>query len=146
MLQLNPKGRGGTSLKEKWSERFHNYLGMMIEGFPNLFMIHGPGTPGVLYNMPLGAEREMEWIGNCVRYLREQGLGAVEPTLGAEADWDREVTELANATLFPLTDSWWMGANIPGRKRQMLNHPSSDDYLQQLRACAADGYSGFVLD
>ena len=122
LLRLNPKGRGGISLKERWQDRFHNYLGLTIGGFPNLFMIHGPGSPGVFYNMPLGAERETEWIGDCVRYLRDRGLGAIEPTPDAERNWDREITELANETLYPLTDSWYTGANIPGKPRQFCVH------------------------
>ena len=92
MLRLNPKGRGGVSLKERWRDRFHNYLGLTIGGFPNLFMIHGPGSPGVFYNMPLGAERQMDWIGNCMRRLREKGLGAVEPTADSEEAWASEVS------------------------------------------------------
>ena len=92
MLRLNPKGRGGVSLKERWRDRFHNYLGLTIGGFPNLFMIHGPGSPGVFYNMPLGAERQMNWIGDCMRHLREQGLGAVEPTTDSEEAWASEVS------------------------------------------------------
>jgi cation diffusion facilitator CzcD-associated flavoprotein CzcO len=146
MLRLDPKGRGGVSLKEKWQSRFHNYLGMMISGFPNLFMIHGPGTPGVLYLMPLGAELETEWIANCVRHLREQGLGAVEPTHAAEEDWDREVTELANETLFPRTDSWYTGSNIPGKPRHFSVHLGGPAYFQRIVEVAAKGYEGFAFE
>ena len=92
MLRLNPKGRGGVSLKERWRDRFDNYLGLTIGGFPNLFMIHGPGSPGVFYNMPLGAERQMDWIGNCMRRLREKGLCAIEPTADSEEAWASEVS------------------------------------------------------
>ena len=146
MLRLDPKGRGGVSLKEKWQSRFHNYLGMTINGFPNLFMIHGPGTPGVLYLMPLGAELETDWIANCVRYLRDQGLGAVEPTHDAEKTWDREVTELANKTLFPRTDSWYMGSNIPSKPRHFSVHLGGPGYFQRIVEVAAKGYEGFVFE
>ena len=146
MLRLDPRGRGGVSLKEKWSDRFHNYLGLMISGFPNLFMIHGPGSPGVLYNMPLGAEREMAWIGDCIRHLREGGRGAIEPTPAAEEIWDKEVTDLANATLFPRTDSWWMGANIPGKPRQFCSHLGGPNYFQRINEVADEGYEGFVFE
>ncbi len=145
MLRLDPKGRGGISLKEKWESRFHNYLGLMISGFPNLFMIHGPGTPGVLYLMPLGAEIETEWIANCVRHLREQGLGAVEPTHAAELDWDREVNEIANKTLFPRTDSWYTGANIPGKPRHFSVHLGGPAYFHRIAEVADKGYEGFVF-
>ena len=146
LLRLNPKGRGGVSLAEKWRTRFDTYLGMAIADFPNLFMIHGPGSPSVLYNMPLGAELESTWIGDCVRYLREQGLGAIEPTPEAEQSWDREVAEFANPTLYPLTDSWYTGANIPGKPRQFCVHLGGPLYFQRLAEVAAQGYQGFVLE
>jgi cation diffusion facilitator CzcD-associated flavoprotein CzcO len=146
LLRLNPKGRGGVSLKEKWSTRFDTYLGIMIADFPNLFMIHGPGSPSVLYNMPLGAERESAWVGDCVRYLREQGLGAIEPTPDAEKSWDQEIADLANATLYPLTDSWYTGANIPGKPRQFCVHLGGPLYFQRISEVAAKGYEGFVFE
>jgi cyclohexanone monooxygenase len=146
LLRLNPKGRGGVGLKEKWRTRFDTYLGMAVADFPNLFLIHGPGSPSVLYNMPLGAERETEWIGDCVRYLRERGLGAMEPTPDAEKNWDREITELANETLYPLTDSWYTGANIPGKPRQFCVHLGGPLYFQRLSEVAAKGYEGFVFE
>ncbi len=146
MLRLNPKGRGGVSLKERWSDRFHNYLGLTIGGFPNLFMIHGPGSPGVFYNMPLGAERQMEWIGNFMRHLREQGIGAVEPTAGSEEAWSSEVSGIANATLFPRTDSWWTGANIPGKPRYFSAYLGGSLYYYRLSEIAAKDYEGFVFE
>jgi cyclohexanone monooxygenase len=84
MLAINPKGRGGLSLKEKWAERFETYLGATITGFPNLFMIHGPGAPGVFFTMPLGGEQTANWIGRCICHLRSEGLGAIEATPAAE--------------------------------------------------------------
>jgi len=146
LLRLNPKGRGGMSLKERWQDRFHNYLGLTIAGFPNLFMIHGPGSPGVFYNMPLGAERQVDWIGNCMRHLQEQGLGAVEPTTDSEVAWGNEVNGIANATLFPRTDSWWTGANIPGKPRYFSAYLGGTLYYQRLAVVAAEGYGGFVFE
>ncbi|MBF6568249.1 MAG: NAD(P)/FAD-dependent oxidoreductase [Candidatus Binataceae bacterium] len=146
LLRLNPKGRGGISLKEKWSKRFDTYLGLAIADFPNLFLIHGPGSPSVLFNMPLGAELESAWIGDCVRYLREHGLGAIEPTSDAEKSWDQEVAEIANRTLFPLTDSWYTGANIPGKPRQFCVHLAGPRYFQRISEIAASDYKGFVLE
>jgi cation diffusion facilitator CzcD-associated flavoprotein CzcO len=146
MLRLNPKGRGGMSLKERWDDRFHNYLGILVAGFPNLFMIHGPGSPGVFYNMPLGAERQMEWIGNCMRHLRERELGAVEPTAESEEAWATEVSALANATLFPRTDSWWTGANIPGKPRYFSAYLGGSLYYHRISEVAAKDYEGFVFE
>ena len=146
MLRLNPKGRGGVSLEERWKDRFHNYLGLTIGGFPNLFMIHGPGSPGVFYNMPLGAERQMGWIGEFMRHLREQGLGAGEPTADSEEAWGNEVSGIANFTLFPRTDSWWTGANIPGKPRYFSAYLGGSLYYQRIADVAAKDYDGFVFE
>ncbi len=146
MLRLNPKGRGGTSLEERWHDRFHNYLGLAIAGFPNLFMIHGPGSPGVFYNMPLGAERQIDWIANFMRHLREQGLGAGEPTAESEEAWAGEVSALANATLFPRTDSWWTGANVPGKPRYFSAYLGGSLYYQRIAEVMAKDYEGFVFE
>lgn len=146
MLRLNPTGRGGVSLKERWRDRFHNYLGLTIGGFPNLFMIHGPGSPGVFYNMPLGAERQMSWIGSCMLRLREKGLCAIEPTAASEEAWASEVSGIANATLFPRTDSWWTGANIPGKPRYFSAYLAGSLYYHRISEVAAKDYEGFVFE
>lgn len=146
MLRLNPKGRGGKSLKERWTDRFHNYLGLTVSGFPNLFMIHGPGSPGVFYNMPLGAERQMGWVGDLVKRLREKNLGAVEPTTDSEEAWGNEVTSLADATLFPRTDSWWTGANVEGKPRYFSAYLGGSIYYARIEEVAAADYTGFVFE
>lgn len=146
LLRLNPKGRGGVPLKERWQDRFHNYLGLTIKEFPNLFMIHGPGSPGVFYNMPLGAERQMTWIGDLLRHLREQGLGAVEAKAESEEAWGAETSAIANATLFPRTDSWWTGANVPGKPRYFSAYLGGSLYYQRLADVANKGYEGLAFE
>jgi cyclohexanone monooxygenase len=146
MLNLNPKGRDGVSLEEKWSERFQTYLGATIAGFPNLFMIHGPGSPGVLYTMPLGGERTADWIAESIRHLRENDLGAMEATDEAAVNWDEEINAAADKTLYPLTDSWYVGANIPGKPRQFLAHLRGSQYFERLAEVAEEGYAGFVFE
>jgi cation diffusion facilitator CzcD-associated flavoprotein CzcO len=146
MLRLDPKGRDGLSLKEKWADRFHNYLGLMVSGFPNLFMIHGPGTPGVLYLMPLGAELETEWISNLLAHLQARGMETVEPTSRAESEWDLEVNALANRTLFPRTDSWYTGANIDEKSRHFAVHLGGPAYFHRIAEVAERGYAGFVFE
>jgi cation diffusion facilitator CzcD-associated flavoprotein CzcO len=146
MLRLNPKGRGGVSLEEKWKDQFHNYLGLSVNGFPNLFMLHGPGSPGVFYNMPLGAERQMGWIGDCIRHLEKHGLGAVEPTTESEEAWGSEVNGIANSTLFPRTDSWWTGANVPGKPRYFSAYLGGALYYHRIADMAAKDYQGFVFE
>ncbi len=145
MQRLNPKGRNGVSLNEAWASRYNTYLGMTIPQFPNLFMIHGPETPSVLYNMPLGAELEAEWIRDCIDHLRKAGLGTIEPAAGVEKAWGDEVLEIANETLFPHTDSWYTGANIPGKHRQFAVHLGGPLFFQRLTEVADKGYEGFVL-
>lgn len=146
MLRLNPMGRGGVRLADRWTDRFHNYLGLTIGGFPNLFMIHGPGSPGVFYNMPLGAERQMGWVGDLVRRLRDRGQGAVEPTRESETAWSDEVTAIADMTLFPRTDSWWTGANVPGKPRYFSAYLGGSIYYQRIADVAASDYEGFVFE
>ena len=146
MLRLNPKGRGGVPLKEKWAERFDNHLGMTIAGYPNLFMIHGPGAPGVFFTMPLGAELQTAWIESCIRHLDEAGLGAMEATEEAEASWDAEINAIANRTLYPKTDSWYTGANIPGKPRQFLGHLMGSQYFNRLTEVADAGFEDFVFE
>ena len=146
MLKLNPKGRGGVRLREKWTDRFDTYLGMTIAGYPNLFMIHGPGSPGVLFTMPLGGERQTAWIESCIRHLDDEGLGAMEPTEEAETGWDGEISALADRTLYPRTKSWYTGANIPGKPRQFLAHPRGSQYFDRLAEIAENGFEGFVFE
>lgn len=146
MLNLNPKGRGGTSLAEKWDERFETYLGTTIAGFPNLFMIHGPGSPGVLYTMPLGGERTTQWIADCIEHIRAQDFGAMEATDEAAKAWDREINEMADQTLYPKTNSWYVGANIPGKPRQFLAHLRGSQYFDRLFAVNDGGYQGFEFE
>lgn len=146
MLKINPQGRDGVRLSDKWGERFDTYLGMTIAGFPNLFMIHGPTSPGVLFTMPLGGERQTQWIDKCIRHLDEEGLGAMEPTEAAEERWDEEIINLANRTLYPRTKSWYTGANIPGKPRQFLAHPAGSRYFDKLDDIAEQGFEGFVFE
>ncbi len=146
MLNLNPKGRGGVSLQEKWDHRFDNYLGTAIAGFPNLFMIHGPGAPGVFFTMPLGGERTTAFIADCIATLRDRGLGAMEATEDAEAGWDREINAIADRTLYPHTNSWYMGANIPGKPRQFLGHLRGSQYFDRLEEVTENDYEGFVFE
>ena len=146
MLNLNPQGRDGVRLKDKWESRFDTYLGTTIAGFPNLFMIHGPTSPGVLYTMPLGGERTTQWIAECIRHMREHGLGAMEATDDAAEIWDREVNALADKTLYPKTNSWYVGANIPGKPRQFLAHIRGSRYFDRLTEIAEQGFEGFVFE
>ncbi len=146
MERINPRGRGGVTLKEKWADRPGTYLGMTVPDFPNLFMIHGPESPAVLFNMPLGAELQSDWIRDCVTYMDEQGFAAIEPTSDAVAvSWGQEVDAIASHTLFPETDSWYTGANIPGKNRQFAVYLGGPEFYERLAKVAEEGYTGFDL-
>jgi cation diffusion facilitator CzcD-associated flavoprotein CzcO len=146
LLRLNPKGRGGVDLATAWRERFFTYLGVAIPGFPNLFMVHGPQSPSVLYNMPYGGEMESDWIRDCIAYLRNNQLGSIEPAPGVDDAWAESVEQAAKQTLFHGTDSWYSGANIEGKHRQFIVHLGGPEYFKHLKQIAENHYEGFVLE
>ena len=137
---------GGDQVVRELSEQFDNYLGTMIAGFPNLFMIHGVGSPGVLYTMPLGGERTTQWIGQCISHLNENNLGALEATDEAAKAWNEEINTMANQTLYPQTNSWYVGANVPGKPRQFLAHLRGSQFFDRLFGVADSGYEGFEFE
>jgi len=115
-------------------------------GFPNMFMVTGPGSPSVLGNMPVSIEQHVDWICECIEYMRKKGVTTVEPTPDAEASWGAHVKELADATLFPQTDSWYMGANIPGKPRVFLPYIGGFGTYRKLCAEIAEKeYEGFAF-
>ena len=140
------RGRGGRLLSQKWAEGPRTYLGLMSHDYPNLFIITGPQSPSVLSNMPVSIEQHVEFIGRIVADMREHGAELIEPTAEAEDAWVAHVAELAAATLFPTADTWYMGANIPGKPRVFL--PSLDfvgPYRAKCDEIAEHGYEGFVF-
>jgi len=146
LTQIDIRGTDGLSLKEKWADGVRTYLGMATANYPNLFMVYGPESPTAFCNGPTCAELQGEWIVKCVQYMREHGLSRIEATAEAEKNWRKQIDELNNATLFPLADSWYMGANIPGKVRQQLNYPGGlPRFLEQCNDSAARDYEGFIL-
>jgi cyclohexanone monooxygenase len=146
LTRLNIHGKNGVSLKEKWAEGPRTYLGVAVEGFPNLFMITGPGSPSVLGNMPTSIEQHVDWICDCITHLHEQGARRIEATSEAEQKWVAHVKELADATLFPQTDSWYLGANIPGKPRVFLPYVGGfGTYRTLCNEVAEKGYEGFAI-
>jgi len=145
LLRIDVRGRGGMTLRDKWSAGPRTYLGLMSAGFPNLFTITGPGSPSVLSNMIVSIEQHVDWIGDCMAYLREHNLVSIEAAQDAEDDWVDHVNELANATLFPQADSWYMGANIPGKPRVFMPYLAGvGPYREICDQVAANSYNGFV--
>ncbi len=146
LFKLGIRGRGGVALKEKWADGPHTYLGVATAGFPNLFIITGPGSPSVLSNMPVSIEQHVEWISDCIGYMRNQGLDYIEATEEAQEAWVAHVNEAANATLLPQANSWYMGANIPGKPRVFTPYIGGvGNYRQLCSDIAEKGYKGFVM-
>jgi len=145
LFKLGIRGRGGIALEEQWADGPHTYLGIATAGFPNLFIITGPGSPSVLSNMPVSIEQHVEWIADCIQYMQSHDLGIIEATEAAQQAWVTQVNELANATLFPQADSWYMGANVPGKPRVFMPYPGGvGAYRQLCTEIAEKGYEGFV--
>jgi cyclohexanone monooxygenase len=142
---LGIRGRGGASLADAWREGPRTYLGVAVPGFPNLFTITGPGSPSVLSNMPVSIEQHVEWIGDCLGWLRAQGAEVIEASEQAAADWTEHVQQVASFTLHPKAATWYMGANIPGKPRVFLPYIGGvGPYRDRCAAIAARGYEGFI--
>jgi len=139
-------GRDDAALKDKWADGPQTYLGLTTAGFPNLFLITGPGSPSVLSNMAVSIEQHVDWVLDCLGHLRAHGFAAIEPTAMAEAGWTQHVNDCADITLFPAANSWYMGANVPGKPRVFLPYPAGVDfYRATCDEVVARDYLGFKL-
>ena len=143
--KIDIRGRQGLTLKQKWSEGPKTYLGIGSAGFPNLFMITGPGSPSVLTNMLPSIEQNVEWIAGCIGYLEQTKQQSIEATLEAEEAWVGEVNQLADQTLFPSCNSWYLGANIPGKPRVFMPYIGFPSYVEKCNQVVDEGYAGFDL-
>jgi cyclohexanone monooxygenase len=139
------RGRSGRTLASAWAEGPKTYLGLAIAGFPNLFTITGPGSPSVLTNMLPSIEQHVEWIAACIGYLRAHGCSRVEATEEAEAAWVDHVNEIAGGLLYPSCNSWYLGANIPGKPRVFMPYPGFPPYVRKCNDVVDRGYEGFSL-
>ena len=143
LTRMTVTGRNGMILADKWAAGPRTYLGLMTAGFPNLFLITGPGSPSVLSNVLVSIEQHVEWIAECLEFL---GDTEIEADTAAEADWVEHVNTVANQTLYPRAASWYMGANIPGKPRVFMPYIGGvGAYRKRCTAVAANGYEGFVL-
>jgi cyclohexanone monooxygenase len=146
LLNIDIRGRHGQTLRDKWVGGPRNYLGIQPAGFPNLFTITGPGSPSVLSNMVVSIEQHVDWITSCVEYLAEHGVTSIEATVEAEDRWVNHVNDVANHTLFPLANSWYIGANVPGKPRVFMPYVGGvGNYAKKCDEIAAKGYEGFAL-
>ncbi|MEM9563113.1 MAG: NAD(P)/FAD-dependent oxidoreductase [Actinomycetota bacterium] len=145
LTTIDLRGRDGRSLGDAWADGVDTHLGMAVPGFPNLLMLYGPQSSTAFCNGPVCAEIQGEWLADLLTHLRDEGLTELDSTPEAAEAWTDHLGELADSTLFGKADSWYMGANVPGKRRQLLNYPSSDGYLSRLARCAENDYEGFVF-
>ena len=133
-------------IREKWEHGPRTYVGIMIAGFPNLFMITGPQSPGVKSQMILACEQHVDWIADCTQHLRDHGFSRIEAEEDAEDAWVQHNNEVADRTLYPLANSWYVGANIPGKPRVFMPYVGGvAAYKKKCDEIAAGGYEGFRL-
>ena len=144
LLALNITGAGGRQLNDEWQGGPQSYLGLMVSGFPNLFTVNGPSSPSVLANMLQTIEHHVDWIVSCIAYMEKNGLERVDADEAAQVAWAHEVADMADKTLYTKADSWYMGANVPGKPRVFLRYIGGlDRYVERCDQIVADGYAGF---
>ncbi len=143
---IDIRGRAGLALKQAWAQGPQTYLGLASAGFPNMFLITGPQSPSVFSNMVVSIEQHVEWIAECMAYLHERGVACIEASPQAQAGWVAHVAEVANGTLMPQAESWYVGANVPGKPRVFTPYLGGvGPYRQRCEQVAAKGYEGFEL-
>ncbi|MEU0277530.1 NAD(P)/FAD-dependent oxidoreductase [Streptomyces sp. NPDC006195] len=146
LLAVDIRGREGRTLKAAWADGPRTYLGLATAGFPNLFLITGPGSPSVLSNMIVSIEQHVDWIADTLQWLSLRGATSFEAAHEAEDAWTAHVDALSAATLLPRAASWWTGANIAGKPRTFMPYLGGvKSYRETCDAVAADGYRGFIV-
>ncbi len=146
LLKAGISGRGGRTLNEKWADGPRAYLGLQMQGFPNLFTVTGPGSPSVLCNMLVAIEQHVNWIGEAITYMQANNLATMEPTSAAETEWVAHVNEVAEGTMYtaPSCNSWYLGANIPGKPRIFMPYVGGyPRYRERCEDVVANAYEGF---
>lgn len=146
LLRIDIRGANGTALADAWSAGPKTYLGIGTVGFPNLFLITGPGSPSVLSNMLVSIEQHVDWTLACIDWMRAKGYRRIEATAAAQEQWVAHVNEVANGTLFPRAGSWYMGANIPGKPRVFMPYAAGVGVYREIcDRVVANGYEGFAF-
>ena len=146
IVNVDITGRNNTTLKKKWEHGPLQYLGLMTTEFPNFFMITGPGSPSVLSNMMVSIEQHVDWVTDTLTYMRDNGLDTIEPTPTAQDGWVQHGADFANISLMKDTNSWYMGANVPGKPRVMLPYLGGvDGYRRICNEVVERDYLGFTL-
>jgi cyclohexanone monooxygenase len=149
LSRIDVRGRGGMSLAEFWATQGPlSYLGLAVAGFPNLFTVQGPGSPSAATNFVAACEQHVEWIGDCIAYLRANGIRTIEALPTAQQEWIDHTTALVAPTVLvhPSCNSWYNGGNVPGKKRMYMGYTGGiPEYRRRCDEIAAGGYTGFKL-
>jgi cyclohexanone monooxygenase len=145
LLRVDIRGRDGRALRDAWAAGPITYLGLGVPGFPNLFIVTGPGSPSVLTNMIPAIEQHGNWITDCIEYVRDHGYSTIEADADEAHEWVAYVNSIADLTLYPTCNSWYVGANVPGKPRVFMPLPGWPPYVEKCDDVAANGYEGFVL-
>ena len=144
LLAMDIEGRDGHRLEEEWEGGPRTYLGLGVDGFPNLFTITGPQSPSVLSNMPVSIEQHVDWIADCIEYMRSEGYEYIEPQSAAAERWVSQTNMLANEMLFSEAESWYRGANVPDKPRVFTPFPGGvETYRRECERVVENGYEGF---
>jgi cyclohexanone monooxygenase len=146
LREIDVQTSDGAILREHWAGGPLTYLGLMVSGFPNMFIVTGPGSPGVKTQMIASIEQHVDWIAGAIDHLHKHQLDRIEPSPQAESAWVGHVNQVADSTLYPLANSWYLGANIPGKPRVFMPYVGGfDRYKKRCDEVAAKGYEGFTL-
>ena len=143
---IDVRGEDGQSLKEAWAQGPHTYLGISVRGFPNLYMIGGPGSPSVLTNVVMTNEMQVNWIADLIGHIEENGFSRCEATAEAEDAWTEKVGALVKGNLWETAESWYVGANVPGKPRVILAYAGGyTAYTAECEEISKAGYPGFAF-
>jgi cation diffusion facilitator CzcD-associated flavoprotein CzcO len=146
LLAIDIKGRNGQTLRDAWAAGPTTYLGLSVVGFPNFFTITGPGSPSVLTNMIPSIEQHVEFIADCIAYLRDHDFATIEASQEAQDAWVEHVNMIADLTLYPTCNSWYLGANVPGKPRVFMPLLGFAPYVERCNEVVAKGYEGFRFE
>lgn len=146
LIRLNPVGRGGVKIADKWENGATSFLGIMFADMPNMFAINGPLSPSLIYNIPAAIEHHVDWIDSTIAWMEANEIHAMEPTRAAEAEWTEHVAEVADQTVYPKVESWYMGCNVPGKPRVFLAYCGGGPaYFERVNAVVDSGYADCIL-
>jgi cyclohexanone monooxygenase len=149
LTRIDIRGRDGMSLRDFWAEEGpFSYLGLAVAGFPNLFIVQAPGSPSAATNFVAALEQHVEWIGDCIAYLRAHDYRTIEALPDSQREWIEHTTSLVAPTVLvhPTCNSWYNGGNVPGKKRMYMGYTAGiPEYRRRCDEIAAAGYTGFKL-